>query len=381
MIAVGGTSFWEVFSPELSAVMNATDPPPNQQNGYTSMCHPWAAGPTRWLTDNVLGITPISPGFSSYSWAPFINSRIGITHVGGSIVTKLFGEIAAQFKLSEDYITGFATINSPKGTLCNFKIPNNNNIIHSIKINNNIVLKHNKIYSVKEIGKTIIDNDIISLQNLIPGYHYITVKYILSNEKLPYLPIPIASGYPAVYIGRDYTTQGNWNKNYGTDGYILFSYNGNGIDLAKLPTYVAHYNRYPITQPGGANSAQFSASTTDVRALVNPSNQNSRSIGALLTQNPSACYQTYPVDIILATPQWFKFTLYFVDWLGQNISQMIQIFDANTHDIIVPYQRVDNFYNGVYLSYAYNCSTRFRVNFIRGGDALVSAIFFDPYSP
>jgi len=136
-----------------------------------------------------------------------------------------------------------------------------------------------------------------------------------------------------------------------------------------------------MTQPGGAYSTQLSSATTDIRALVNPSNPNTRAIGALLTQNPNACYQTYPVDIILTEPKWFKISLYFVDWLGQNTSQMIQLFDANTHDVIVQYQKVDNFTGGVYLSYAYNCSTRFRVNFIRGGDALVSAVFFDPYSP
>jgi len=36
--------------------------------------------------------------------------------------------------------------------------------------------------------------------------------------------------------------------------------------------------------------------------------------------------------------------------------------------------------NGVYLRYSYNNSIRFRINHVRGADAVLSAIFFDPIS-
>ena len=93
--------------------MNPHDPPVNGQNGYTSMCHPWAGmlsffflsfafipdisflirfvssllllfnfisvfnfccagGITRWLSENILGIRPTSLGFKKYDVIPCI---------------------------------------------------------------------------------------------------------------------------------------------------------------------------------------------------------------------------------------------------------------------------------------------------------------------
>lgn len=38
-----------------------------------------------------------------------------------------------------------------------------------------------------------------------------------------------------------------------------------------------------------------------------------------------------------------------------------------------------DFENGVYLTYAYNNSARFRIDQVRNGDAVLSAVFLDPY--
>ncbi len=95
------TTFWEVFDPEwLNVVPQPNEPPPNGVNGYSfacslvgimvcdffllfspyfsysSLCHPWAAGATRWLTDNVLGLRATTPGFATYEFAPYLGMRI-----------------------------------------------------------------------------------------------------------------------------------------------------------------------------------------------------------------------------------------------------------------------------------------------------------------
>jgi hypothetical protein len=44
---------------------------------------------------------------------------------------------------------------------------------------------------------------------------------------------------------------------------------------------------------------------------------------------------------------------------------------------IAPTQMVQDFQEGVYLTYAFNASARFRINQVRNGDAVVSALFFD----
>jgi alpha-L-rhamnosidase len=55
-VAMGGTTFWEITSPDWAAFTPAGDMVPNGENGYTSLCHPWSAGPVQWLSANVVGV-------------------------------------------------------------------------------------------------------------------------------------------------------------------------------------------------------------------------------------------------------------------------------------------------------------------------------------
>ena len=77
MLDMGATTFWEDF--DMAWMKNATriDEMPNPQksdvhadNGgfcyvglRNSLCHGWASGPTAWLSEYVLGIKAIEPGF------------------------------------------------------------------------------------------------------------------------------------------------------------------------------------------------------------------------------------------------------------------------------------------------------------------------------
>jgi alpha-L-rhamnosidase len=64
MLAEGATSFWESYdlrwpkvNPHLSLQADGT-------SGYfVSLAHGWSAGPTAWLAENILGITPLEPGY------------------------------------------------------------------------------------------------------------------------------------------------------------------------------------------------------------------------------------------------------------------------------------------------------------------------------
>ena len=46
---MGGTTFWEISSPDWTAFTPYGDAVPNGENGFTSLCHPWSAGPAAWL--------------------------------------------------------------------------------------------------------------------------------------------------------------------------------------------------------------------------------------------------------------------------------------------------------------------------------------------
>jgi len=57
------------------------------------------------------------------------------------------------------------------------------------------------------------------------------------------------------------------------------------------------------------------------------------------------------------------------------------MFDANTLNLIAPVKIVRNCFGGVYLNYSYNKSAKFRINIVRGDNAVLSGIFFDSPSP
>ena len=56
-IAMGATAFWEISSPEWVIPFRPNYPVPYGENGPTSLCHPWSAGPAPWLSKQVLGVS------------------------------------------------------------------------------------------------------------------------------------------------------------------------------------------------------------------------------------------------------------------------------------------------------------------------------------
>jgi hypothetical protein len=93
MLAEGATSFWESYdlrwpknNPHLSLQADGT-------TGYfVSMAHGWSSGPTAWLTENVLGITPTSPGYDTVAIKPDL---LGLDYANGSVPTP-HGPIAIR---------------------------------------------------------------------------------------------------------------------------------------------------------------------------------------------------------------------------------------------------------------------------------------------
>jgi hypothetical protein len=100
MLDRGATTFWEDFN--LSWLENSgridEATPPGKKDLHAdfgafcylglrhSLCHGWAAGPTAWLSEHVLGITPLSPGFKSVQVQP---RRLGLDWAWGTYPTPL----------------------------------------------------------------------------------------------------------------------------------------------------------------------------------------------------------------------------------------------------------------------------------------------------
>lgn len=84
MLDLGATTFWEDFDLDWIKDAGRIDElvPAGKKDvhgGYGaycyigfrhSLCHGWASGPTAWLSENVLGVTPLEPGFKKVRIVP-----------------------------------------------------------------------------------------------------------------------------------------------------------------------------------------------------------------------------------------------------------------------------------------------------------------------
>jgi hypothetical protein len=71
MIKEGATSTWEAYDPSWPKEdFHRSLQSDNGQGYFVSLAHGWSSGPTAWLTEQVLGIEPLEPGFRQVSIRP-----------------------------------------------------------------------------------------------------------------------------------------------------------------------------------------------------------------------------------------------------------------------------------------------------------------------
>lgn len=74
MVRLGGTTFWEVFSPDWLGKIQVNAPVPGFMNGRTSLCHSYASGATPWMTQHLIGIRSTTPGFRRFVVQPTLRT-------------------------------------------------------------------------------------------------------------------------------------------------------------------------------------------------------------------------------------------------------------------------------------------------------------------
>lgn len=85
MIAEGATSFWEAYDPRWTKHDFHSGLQADGRAGYyVSLAHAWSAGPTAWLSNQVLGIRPTGAGFSTVTIEP---EPAGLKTIEGSVPT------------------------------------------------------------------------------------------------------------------------------------------------------------------------------------------------------------------------------------------------------------------------------------------------------
>ena len=363
MVKNGGTTTYEVYRPSWNDVIAPNEAVPNGQSGIVSLCHPWGAGVVKWLNEEVLGISPTLPGFKTYDILP--HPGRSLTQVSGETPTPM-GIIAANF----NFTTGICSVSAPEGTVGRIGIPKIERSIASITINGK--LAWDSVYhAVAGIGGANEDADFVYFTAVQPAKYSIVVHY---TGAPPVYKEP-ALKYAAQVSKSDTATHGNWGGIYGKDGHILCNYEGGGRDRKSLPAYVKsieYFRAFP--KNGVPEPIVWVSAITDKRALASDA-RNSAERNATCYSNSD---NTMTVTIGMDGNREHQIALYFVDWERKGNRMAVEIFDAETLDLIAPVKIVENHAEGAYLIYKYNKSVKFRINKIRGDSVSLSGIFFDP---
>ncbi len=364
-VQYGGTTFFEVFRPSWNSILNTNDAPPNNQCGYTSLAHPWSAGVTRWLSENVLGIKPVEPGFKSFTIIPYLNGKL--THVKGGMPSP-FGIINAGF----DTEKGNGIFSVPVGTTAKkVGLPKTGKRISKVIINGRL-LWDNSFHRVAGIESIEEDSNYLYLINVKPGNYTLQITYTGTNKSSPIAVQKFNYLISSSSIKQDSITSGNWRNKYGKEGYLLFGYSNNAI-VRKLPAYV---DSVKLKLNG---VVVWDSLNVGSRALLTPG-KSTRLAAAIITKDPQATLQTMTIDVDLKQDHPYRLSMYFLDFDKQDRRSEIEIFDLKTLNIIAPVQMIRNYENGKYISFSFDKSVRIRINHVRGKNAAVSGIFFDNIS-
>jgi Bacterial alpha-L-rhamnosidase. len=365
----GGTTFFEDYRPSWNSVISTNGPVPNNQCGFTSLCHPWGAGVTKWLSEEVLGIKPTAPGFTTFDILPHLGRTL--TDVSGRTPTPL-GDISANF----DILTGLSVISTPTGSIGRIGIPKAEKKISRITINGKLAWD-GKYHSVSGVSAAREDTHFLYFTGVRHGTYKIVTTYLGNTPKYPE---PIEQ-YPAKFMGMDTTTSGNWGKIFGKDGYVLCNYNGAGVDKRALPSYVSAVSYYKVKGNGEPLNTVWEPKTNDQRALApDAGNGTPRTASCLYSADADQIGYTFTCTIDIKGVKNHQVSLYFVDWDKKRRKISVEMFDAATSNLIAPVKIVKNSIGGTYLKFAYNKSVKFRINMVRGDNAVLNGIFFDPVS-
>lgn len=345
----GATTSYEIFHPSWNSAQKPFAPPVNMQYGFTSLTHPWSAGATRWLSEEILGVKPSSPGFSTFIFQPHLSAEVN--SVAGTVPTP-FGKIAVAFDLKR----GSGSIVVPPGTIAKVGIPKAGMKIREIWLNE-------KIRSIS--GE---DQDFIYFENVKSGEYAIKVSYIGSSATAK----PAQLTYPyRDNVAEDSVTAGQWKGKYGRNGYLLCNFDGQNMHRKRLPGFVADMFVKSTDNFRDSVRKPYPVVASDRRALQSDiSGEQKRSTGILNAI-------TTTVEISCKEPKAYKLSLYFTDWENEHLSSMIEVFDLQTKNVLMPDHFLSNYQKGKYITLMLKQSVRIRIQRMRGENTALGGIFFD----
>ena len=352
----GATTFFEVFRPSWNNCKHAdNDAPVNNQCGYTSLTHPWSAGVTKWLSEEVLGVKPLLPGFVRFAVKPHLTGVL--TRVAGGVPTPR-GTVEASL----DMTARRGSLTVPAGSEADFCIPADGLRIGSVYVDG----------TPCEIVRT--DDGYCRIEGLQPGRH--TIRFDAEGEFRPRdIREEITYRIPAEKFTEDTATQGDWRGKYGSQGYVLFNYDAPGAHRVKQPDRIRSivYENY-----GRMAHIRYHGTAHDPRALVSDrEGDTSRSLGAIVTRDPIPCQQVMTVDLDTRDADTYRISLYFADYERAGRRSAFEVFDLKTKELLAPVYMVRDYDEGKYVTFEASGPIRIRICQVRGPNAACSGIFFD----
>lgn len=151
-----GSTFWEKVA--------ANGTPSIAQ--FESLAHGWASAPTQTLTNQVLGVTPTSAGFATYSVVPHPGS---VSWAQGSVPTP-HGSITASWQAAADSFG--LNITSPAGTTAQAAVPTFGRQV-TVTVDGQVAWANGK--AVGYGAHT--DGSFVYVEGLTPGSHVVNGTY------------------------------------------------------------------------------------------------------------------------------------------------------------------------------------------------------------
>ena len=394
---------------------------------YTSLCHPWSAGPAAWLAAEVVGVKYVLPRANisrSVVIAPHVTQRMattpseagvvlsgavpfaggGTTHVivrVGSVSVDLPANLAGVLVLSHQLIrrlNGAYALEpgmAQRSLTCKVSVGGAPAVDAVIMwravtdIDESELRLAGYVAPLDEDAPSLRASNIATLR-LQPGTS--TTVYFGAQTAMPapaadsiaYRPstTEVYRGYPpfppptyrATFIGADRATSGSWIGTYGKDGGVLFGVDGGGSrDLDFLPPYVTAVRPAFSFIRGVWDTG---VGVADVRAPQDPRNATGpRTAGYIadsLGGDPS-----FVVDVTATPGRAFRVAVYALDWDSRNRRSTFALLDGRTLDPVAPIEQVVDYVAGVWFVWEFDGPFRLRVSQTRGDNAVVVAMLFD----
>jgi hypothetical protein len=301
MVRNGRGCFWENDDPMFGSFMTDGDMPP----GNPSLCHPWASGVTQWLSQHTLGVSALQPGHASWAAAPFVSNDLPT--VSGSVPT-LLGLIAVNATWQQGgEVTVTVTAPTPgrvgvlrthTATAATGGSPLIAVTVDGVELELSNEASDDGLHLLSSaLGDSQLRERWFT-ELLPPGSHTIVACYgsaaattDTAGDSESAAPASNGGGggpFPPPYFPvdskNDTKTSGTgWSTKYGSDGYALFGFDGDGKDRIKLPKYITNIS----FSLGGGNPIGGLVNCTGAdnsRCLQDPADRSKRGLGGVAGQ-------------------------------------------------------------------------------------------------